>query len=108
MGEATLKLGASFQTVMFVNHIGGFVGGLCGLGYQFVAFNRALAEGLNPNYKHYQSTMISEATGTLEKTFELMSDAIYFSGHAAPAWLRIPVGLGIGITGVYKEWRKVE
>jgi hypothetical protein len=110
MSEGTLKLGHAFSTVMVVNHVGGFFGNGCEIGYQCFAHSRLVEEGkcTAKVEQDFKDAIVKSVLSLFEKFLELIMDVVALIGTAAPAWFRLPVLMGIGALGMTKEWISVE
>ncbi len=115
MSETTLDIGRSFSLVMFINHIGAFIGHSFEIGYQVKAFDNhtqsaswslKTKDEKDDKYDKVINKIVTESLSLIEKSLELIMDIAGMIGHAAPAWFRIPVNLSIGGIGVYKVWLK--
>jgi hypothetical protein len=120
MGEGATKLGQAFGTVMFGHHLADISSSGFKFGYDYKAFERGCKEyrrasadyrrarphHLQNMYNDYKKAVTDNALNVVEKTLELGLDVAVLSGKAAPAWFRCPAAIGIGLIGVYKEWRK--
>jgi hypothetical protein len=108
-GDTANRLADSFPYIMVGNHIGGVVQNSFELGYQFKAYERAMAD-LDNDPEQVEKDFIKKVTdatmGLIEKCLELINDVFLFINVAAPAWIKIPLGLGISGLGVVRVWRK--
>jgi hypothetical protein len=100
------------QTALVIKHGSGTLGLFFEMGYHYVAFRRALAQGepREPTYQLFKKKMGELSVGTLENGLQL----IYYlakklqSSSSSPPWFRLPLTFLIAGLGLYKVWLKTE
>jgi hypothetical protein len=106
MGETTLKLGKAFPSVMLVNHLAGLIGFSCELAYRKAAFDR-INDQSDGAFQTFVNSVVKITLEIIEKFLDILLDIVTLIGQAIPAWFRLPLTLGIGLLGCYKEWHAV-
>ncbi|MCC5832116.1 MAG: hypothetical protein JJU12_03635 [Chlamydiales bacterium] len=108
-GDTGNSLANAFPYIMFGNHVGGIMENSFELAFQFKAYERAMRDLDNDPDKVHSDflTAVTNATLSLiEKFLEILNDMQLFIGVAAPAWFKIPLGLGVTGLGLVRVWRK--
>lgn len=108
-GQIGNQIADSFSYLMCANHVGGVIQTTFDIAYQFRAYNRAVRDGdadLDLIDKDFDKALTDDVISISEKTLELVSDACIFLKNTVPAWLRIPLGLGINGLALWRVWRK--
>lgn len=100
------EIGKAFPTVMLVTHVSGVVSSTCGLVFQQLAYDRAIASN---NYKaddvtkEYRKKMLENGVALSQKSIELVNSTLYHVGTVVPAAARISLNLAAGLLSVVKE-----
>ncbi|NGX61042.1 MAG: hypothetical protein K940chlam9_00520 [Chlamydiae bacterium] len=102
-------LAGSMPQIMFVNHLSGIVENSLRLGYEEIAYKRALRNGGDQRqvFQDYYKKVKEATIGLIEKLLEILKDVLsLLSPIPMPMWFRIPLStLTLGL-GLYRVWIK--
>jgi len=97
-----------YREMLFVKHTSGLIGHALEVGYNYMAFQRALGEGIafECAYKIFEQRIIEQAVALIEKSLQLLYDIALIFQQVPPTWFRLPLLIAIAGLSLYRVWLK--
>ncbi len=101
LSPAGNKVADAFPYIMCVNHVACVAGESFEIAYQFQAYDRACRDGewSKKVDEDFEKALTISTMKLAMKSLEIVKDSLGFLRLTGPAWLRLPLGLGISGLG---------
>lgn len=98
------------QAALVIEHSSAVLGHGLEMGYQHIAFHRALGEGAShaSTYTIYAKRMCELTVALLEKILQVIFSLAKIFDTTLPPGFRLPIAFSIAGLGLYRVWQKTE